>query len=319
MRNFIYLLFLLLTVGLVSCRKDKVSQNIKQYDQAQIQAYITSKGYTGMKRDTVGGDTSGIYYQVLTPGTGGAIDYSTPISFTYTINSLDGTYSLTDTIMNHTYAYAGETSPPGLLLALHDLVKQVGTRIHIIIPSHLAYGVYGSGTGSTRLTGNQSLDYYINVVNSGLTYSTALNNYDDLTIQNYIKAHNYTGYTKITTGDYAGMYYKIRTPGTGTIPVINSSIVSFDYRSQLMNANVVEPSNYSLTTGVVSTTATYYMSNLDGQTLGLRQGLFIGAVSGTQFSLILPSRLAYGLKGVTNEYPAHSCVFYDVTIDSVTD
>lgn len=327
MRKSLYLFFLVIAAGLASCRKERVQQTIKQYDDSQIQAYIASKGYAHMQRDTVGGDTTGIYYEILNKGTGPLVDYSTAISYVYTVQSIDGGYSLTDTIANHTYLDLGNVSPSGLQLGLHDVLLRQGTSLRIIIPSHLAYGNAGTGAGSNRINGNQALDYYINVVNNvtslnGVTYANNINTYDDISIQKYMSANSIGGFTKITTGPYAGMYYKIRTTGTGPINInTTNSIVSFDYRAQLLNGTVAIPSDYSTTTGVVAATNSYYMAlgTKTGQLPGLYEALLLGQSAGAQLTIIVPSYLANGFPTISGSFPAFSCVFYDVTIDSVTN
>ena len=50
---------------MVSCRKDKVELTLKQYDQQQISNYISANGLSGYLRDTVGGDTTGMYYKII--------------------------------------------------------------------------------------------------------------------------------------------------------------------------------------------------------------------------------------------------------------
>lgn len=314
MKKSIYLFILCVTVGLVSCKKDKNNQTIKQYDEAQIQAYIANNHLTGMKRDTVGGDTSGIYYQVLSQGTGDAVDYSTPIAFVYTIQSLDGKYAVTDTISNHSYNYLGHLTPPGLMLALHNAVKRKGTKVHILIPSRLAYGQNGSGTGGSRLPGNESLDYYVNVIEDKQQA-----NYDDISIQKYIAANNLSGFQpyKTTSGDV--MYYKIRKAGTGTSQIVSTSIVQFDYNSHYLNNTYWYPTTYSATAPAAQET---YQADatVSGLPVGFVQGLLLARVAGTDISIILPSRLGYGLTGnSTYSVPAFSCLYYDMTIDTVTN
>ncbi len=323
------LLCLFLAVGLLSCRKDRYQPTFKQYDDDQIKAYIAANHLTGMIRDTTGGDTTGIYYQVLTQGTGPAVDYSSALTYTYSVQSLDGKYALNDTILNHQNQYLGHITPAGLLIAMHDAVKRQGTRVRILVPSHLAYGQNGATigtaytlsnaqTGTVKMGGNESLDYYVNIINNvtsqnGIAYPNNFNTYDDQSIANYIAANNLTGFTKITTGTYAGLYYKTRTAGTGTTQVVPTSTVNIYYRGKLLDNNVFDPSNYSTTN--ISTLTTGVVSDY---TLGFMKGLLMAGVSGTDFSIIVPSRLAYGINANTG-IPALSCLYFDVTINTVTN
>jgi FKBP-type peptidyl-prolyl cis-trans isomerase FkpA len=330
MRKTIYLLFLLVSAGLVSCRKDKVEQNIKEYDDAQIKAYISANGLTNMQRDVTGGDTSGIYYEILGAGTGAPVDESTPLSLTLSVKTLDNSYSVQDTIVNHQYIYPGQAGPAGFQLALRNLVKRQGTRLRVIIPSHLAYGQSGGLIGSTRIGGNKSLDFYLNAVNNvssanGVSYPNNMAAYDDISIQKYMAANNLTGYTPVTiteAGPYLGRkyYYKLRTPGTGTDVVTANSVVNINYRTTMLNGTIVEPSGYTETNNSVN--GNYYMNNnaTGAQVEGVRQALFKAGLTGTgtEFSVILPSGLAYGLNSYTS-YPAHTCIAYDVSIATVTN
>ncbi|GAB2695082.1 hypothetical protein GCM10027037_18410 [Mucilaginibacter koreensis] len=329
MRKTIYLLSLLVSAGLISCRKDKVEQNIKEYDDAQIKAYISANGLSNMKRETTGGDTSGIYYEILGAGTGAPVDESTPLSLTLTVKALDGSYSVQDTFINHQYIYGGQAGPNGFQLALRNLVKRQGTRLRVIIPSHLAYGQSGGLIGNNRIGGNKSLDFYLNVVNNvnsynGVVYNNNMAAYDDISIQKYMAANNLTGYTPVTiteAGPYLGQkyYYKLRRAGTGSTPVTTSSVVNINYRTTIFNGSIVEPLGYTETNNAVP--GVYYMNNsLPGQIEGVRQGLLKAGATGTdtEFSLILPSGLAYGLSG-NSTYAAHTCIAYDVSIASVTN
>src|SRR6185437_11994742 len=92
-----------------------------------------------------------------------------------------------------------------------------------LIPSHLAYGSRGYGTGSnqnlnSKIAGNQCLDYYVHIM--GNTKTDNQSTYDDLVIQNYMKANNLTGFTPVqskldtTILSPTTYYYKILTPGT---------------------------------------------------------------------------------------------------------
>jgi FKBP-type peptidyl-prolyl cis-trans isomerase FkpA len=175
MKQTIFTLLLLSTIGFVSCRKTGVEPNIAQYDQTQILNYIKANGITGMKQDTVGGDTSGIYYKIIQPGIGLPLTYSDNISFVFSFRSFDGLYSKTDTIGNQYAGYLGHITtdalPIGLELAILNDLKYVGASMRVLIPSQLAYGTNGYGTGSinnpgSHIAGNQCLDYYVHVITS---------------------------------------------------------------------------------------------------------------------------------------------------------
>lgn len=323
MKQILFTLLLFCTVGLISCRKNRNEINIKQYDDQQIKAYISSAGLTGMQRDLSGGDTTGIYYKILTQGTGVAISYPTVISLVYSERSFDGSYLKTDTIMNHVVNYVGHVSqnvlPEGVELALVNILKNKGTRARVLVPSHLAFGIYGYGTGSSsgtdRLGGNQSLDYYLNVINDS-TYVDPISQlkvngqdiYDDISIKNYIAANNLSGYTEITTGDYKGLWYKITQAGTGAAITL-TSVVNIQYTGfQLNGFQTGDQVN-----GDADITAPIDMSSepLKGFVGGLLQ-----VTPGAKLSLIIPSRLAYGSASISG-IPSYSCLRYEMNVISV--
>ena len=292
MKQKIFTLLLISAIGLVSCRKDKIEQNIKQYDESQIQSYISAHGITGMLKDPTGGDTSGIYYKIILPGkivppatTLVPLDYPDNVSFVFQVSSLDGKYTSTDTIKNHMEDFLGHLTndalPAGLQLAMKNLVKYKGASARLLIPSHLAYGVSGYGSGSstnanTKIAGNQSLDYYVHIIDNYTTY-------DKQVIKNNWDVSTYTLVTSPTdsTNFY---YYKILTPGTGTNAIGESTIINCTYTGSLLNGTVFDGGNNGTNT-----------ANLTISTLvpGVKEALESHAVAGTKISLIIPSTQGY--------------------------
>ncbi len=305
MKLTLFTLFLLSVIGFASCRKSSGEPDIKQYDQQQIQNYIAANGITGMQRDTAGGDTTGIYYQIITPGTGGKVDYPDTISYVYALHSFDNKFVAYDTVLNHFFGYLGHVVPNGLMLSIRNDLKFRGGKIRVLVPSHLAYGVDGVGSGSStvtnnRIAGNQCLDYTINLINRQDLY-------DDMVVTNYMTANNLSGYTKITTGPAAGMWFKITTAGTGNSINDNSS-VTCNYKLLLMNNTFID-------TAYATTTTTF--ADLQSLTTGAHQGLkLVKGGNGSAISLIMPSRLGYGNSGASG-IPANACLrfeFYNITV-----
>ena len=316
MKQKYYTLLLLAFIGFSSCRKDKYEPNIKQYDQAQILSYISTHGISSMVRDTVGGDTTGMYYQILKPGTGPQIQYSDKVSMVFTLRSFDGKYTSLDTINNHFEDYVGHISldklPLGLQTAIVNDLKYGGGSMRLLIPSHLAYGVSGYGTGSTQnsgthIGGNQCLDYYVNVVTSSSDPNSVKRqaSYDDLVIQNYLRDSSFTGYTKTASG----LYYKILTATTSTDPITINSSISATYTGQLLNATIFDGSHNG------DNPLTADLSSFVTQ--GVVEGLTNYAGAGTKISLIMPSNLGYGLGSVTG-IPANSCLRFTWQVITVS-
>ncbi|MFC0515810.1 FKBP-type peptidyl-prolyl cis-trans isomerase [Mucilaginibacter angelicae] len=308
MKQTIFTLLVLISIGLISCRKDRNDPDIKQYDDTQIKNYIAANSITGMLRDTTGGDTTGIYYKILSQGRGTPMDYSDQISFVFTIRTLDGKFISVDSLnQNHYYGFLGHVSnslPKGLQTAIHNLIKYKGTSARVIIPSHLAYGVNGYGSGSssnanTHIGGNQSLDYYINVVSNQELY-------DDAIINNYIKAKGLTGFTK--TAD--GVYIKVATPGTGTDQINADSYITCTYSGKYLNDTVFDSTSLQ---GATSSSFT-----VNALAMGVQEGL-TNQTAGSAVSIIIPSRFGYGTAGSGTSIAANVVLYFDFTIATVSN
>jgi FKBP-type peptidyl-prolyl cis-trans isomerase len=338
MKQTLFAFLLISVLGMASCRKDNLQLTIKQYDQQQMESYIAAHGLTGMRRDTIGGDTTGMYYQILNPGTQSIngvpvtpLDYPDEIAFVYTERTFDGTYVLPDTVANHYFDFVGhiyaDHYPLGLQTAIHNLLKYPDASIRVLIPSHLAYGRNGSGSGSSqvannRIAGNACLDFYVHAVNNFQVY-------DDMVIQNYLKANNLTGYTPVKmpvplplnplvywvgknanppqTDFSATYYYKILTPPTASDSITVNSTATVTYSLSLFNGALAD--NYNVAGGEPLAVSTLVP--------GVAQGLQKFAMAGTKISLILPSTLGYGVpaQSVT---PAFSCLRFTFVVISVT-
>jgi FKBP-type peptidyl-prolyl cis-trans isomerase FkpA len=301
-----FALILLIAGGYMACRRDKVEPDIKTYDQEQIQNYIAANGITGMVKDTSGGDTTGIWYKIITPGSGPALDYPDSIDYVYTLKTFDNKYGVFDTILNHVDAPLGHTAPNGLMLALHNDLKYKGTKMRLLVPSHLAYGVNGAGSGSVtvtngRIAGNQCLDYTINVISNQAAY-------DEMVIVNYIKANNLSGYAE--TAD--GLWYKITKVPTGANSININSSVTLNYTGALLNHTYFDTLYHTSTTT---------FADISGLTPGFLEGLLILGRGGSAISMIVPSRLGYGAtstSGTLGTIPANSCLKFEVTVTDVT-
>jgi len=307
MKRTIFTLLLFSAIGLLSCRKNTVQPNIEQLDQQNILSYISANGITGMKRDTANGDTSGIYYQAILPGIAGtSYKYSDSIAFVFSIRSFDGNYVSTDTTTNHYDDFAGHIAskgmPYGLQAVIHDVLKRGGS-MRVLIPSHLAYGVNGYGTGSrlnvnSRIAGNQCLDYYIHAIENEPAY-------DDLVIRSFMTQNNYTGYQRTASG----LWYLVHTPGIGTSPITYNTTVTITYTADQLNGTVFDSYNIDDGTGTPI--------DIPDMVPGLQEGLEKFATTGCYISFLIPSQLAYGKAGF-GSVPVNSVVHYEMRIVSVS-
>ncbi|MDB5029974.1 FKBP-type peptidyl-prolyl cis-trans isomerase [Mucilaginibacter sp.] len=127
-----FLLFVILTIALSSCKKYDVNKQNAQ-DDATIQTYLKTNNITAVK------DPSGLYYQIITPGGNTRPGASSVVNVNYVGSRLDG--SVFDQNLN-------------ALLALSQTIQgfqigvpKIGTggEIKLFIPSSLGYGNTGSG------------------------------------------------------------------------------------------------------------------------------------------------------------------------------
>ncbi|MBL4675009.1 MAG: FKBP-type peptidyl-prolyl cis-trans isomerase [Mucilaginibacter sp.] len=312
MKQRIFTLLLFAFAGLTACRKNDDNQpDIKQFDDSQIQAYMSTNSLTGFTKDetVIGDGETGIYYKIINPGTPSTgpdtLKYSDKISIVYTVKSMDGKYVATDTLINHLDDYLGHfvnvSLPQGLQLGIHNLLKYSGGSMRLLIPSRLAYGVRGYGVGSVtstnRIAGNQSLDYYVHVIKDQVAY-------DDQVIKNYFTANNLSGYTK----DPLGYYYKVVTAGTGTDGEIDAySNVSLTYVGSLLNGTNFDASSQTTATSLVP----------DNLIDGFKDALVKHCKTGTSLSLFIPSALGYGQTSQTT-IPANGILHFELQVASVT-
>ena len=141
MKKYIFILSMVV-LGLSSCIKndspppfDPVAQ--AKIDDAAIQTYLNAHTDIIARKDS-----SGLYYQVLTEGTGAAITNASTVKVSYVGTTLNGTQF--DANENYTTALAASTN---IITGWKIGVPKVktGGKILLILPSGLAYGPNGNG------------------------------------------------------------------------------------------------------------------------------------------------------------------------------
>jgi FKBP-type peptidyl-prolyl cis-trans isomerase FkpA len=136
MKRYILLLVLFIA-AFSSCKKDTPFDPVKQAaaDDASIQAYIKANNITATKDSTYG-----LYYQVITPGTGSYPNINSLISGAYTGKLLNGTVfdsnSFSSAPLNG-YITGWKIGVPHI---------NTGGRILLLIPSALGYGNSANGS-----------------------------------------------------------------------------------------------------------------------------------------------------------------------------
>lgn len=143
-----FIVFLLLNLG---CAKDKscIDKTVASEDAA-MQAFANTNGITATRH------SSGMYYQVVNPGSGTTPTLASNVSVTYIGRLTNGT--IFDQTATPTSFYPLSGFIPGWQLGL-PLVQEGGS-VKLIIPSSLAYGCSGAGS----IPGNSILYFEITLV-----------------------------------------------------------------------------------------------------------------------------------------------------------
>ncbi len=149
------LLILFLFVGVItSCKKDKVFDPAEQarIDEGLITAFITKNNIPAIKH------TSGLYYQIIAPGTGSTTFTGTSkVTVNYEGKLLNGNV--------FDKSSSAVTFDLGRLITGWQIgipLIQKGGKIRLIIPSALAYGTQSPGSA---IPANAVLDFNIELTN----------------------------------------------------------------------------------------------------------------------------------------------------------
>lgn len=143
-------MLVVVATAISSCSKDDYdAEKQAAVDDALIVEFIAKNNIPAIKH------SSGLYYQIITPGDGASVTASSIVGVNYEGKFLDGTtfdksskmitFRLTDVIQGWTIGV--------------PLVK-VGGRIRLIIPSSLAYGNKSQGP----IAKNSVLDFTIDLL-----------------------------------------------------------------------------------------------------------------------------------------------------------
>ena len=153
MKKFIIFpaLFVLIVV-FSGCVKSKTcTPNPPSSESLSILAYAAANGMT------VTAHSSGLYYEILNPGSGGLLTANSRIKITYVGELLDGTeFDRRDTPNNPAWVLGGLIE--GWQIGIPLIQK--GGHIKLLIPSALAYGCQPYGP----LPGNSILYFDITLV-----------------------------------------------------------------------------------------------------------------------------------------------------------
>ena len=145
---------LFLIVGAFSaCKKDSYdAEKQAKIDDGLIVDFIAKNSIVAVKH------SSGLYYQILTPGDGNVVTASNTVTVAYNGKLLNGTEF--DKSSAATFSLAGNLIQ-GWKIGV-PLIKK-GGKIRLIIPSALAYGNTSPGAGIPE---NAVLDFTIDLINA---------------------------------------------------------------------------------------------------------------------------------------------------------
>jgi FKBP-type peptidyl-prolyl cis-trans isomerase FkpA len=151
--RYLFLFFVALVIGVSSCKKNSsVDPQIQLgIDTNLIKEYLVKNNITAKRHAT------GVYYQIITPGTGTvAYTLNTSISALYTGRLLNGTIFDSATTNPISFKLGGVIQ--GWQIGIPLIQK--GGKIRLLIPSGYGYGDMDAG----RIPANSVLDFEVELV-----------------------------------------------------------------------------------------------------------------------------------------------------------
>lgn len=279
--------FLLLSI-IVACQKEY--ETIDVVDDRNVTEYIQQN-----KLNMVEYQDTGVYYQVVSPGTGTEVEYSERLPLIFTMRSLDGKYVSADTFSlgNRYYNYLGYFTPEAVRVGIKEVLKNRSGTLRMIIPSRLAFGRNGVG----NIPGNASLDLVVKVLDT-----TKMAAYEDFSIKKHLELNALSGFTKTTSG----IYYKIADTGNGS-PITADSTITAEYTGKYLNGTVFDRA-------LVGSGATFKLS----ETIKGWQEAIPLIKQGGSIRMIIPSSRAYGIAGDSQRgIPPFSSLDFTVKVTDV--
>lgn len=136
MKRIIFALLLPVIVSTGCVKNDPCQPKTVQSEQATIVAYASANGINATAH------SSGLYYEIINPGTGPRPTINSGVSVKYTGKLLNGTIFDQQTTATPPFLLSGVI--PGWQIGL-PLIQEGGI-IKLIIPSSLAYGCEPAGS-----------------------------------------------------------------------------------------------------------------------------------------------------------------------------
>jgi FKBP-type peptidyl-prolyl cis-trans isomerase FkpA len=120
-------------------------KKLREYDDQSIQKYLQRNSLSGFSKTA-----SGLYYKILTPGTGSPITSDSTVHVKYVGKFLNN--SVFNDFSNQTVSF--DLGSEGLRQGWKEGVPLIkgGGKIQLILPSHLAYGLDGAPDASGNVS-----------------------------------------------------------------------------------------------------------------------------------------------------------------------
>jgi FKBP-type peptidyl-prolyl cis-trans isomerase FkpA len=151
--RYLFLFFIALTIGVSSCKKNFSVDPVKQLaiDTNLIKAYLVKNNITATHH------SSGVYYKIITAGSGTtAYTLNTSVSALYTGRLLNGTIFDAATTNPISFKLGGVIQ--GWQIGIPLIQK--GGKIRLFIPSGYGYGDLDAG----KIPANSVLDFDVELV-----------------------------------------------------------------------------------------------------------------------------------------------------------
>jgi len=278
-------LLLLGIAGLQGCMKDSVNPEEAKYaeNQQEIQQYI-AKNNLAMQSTA-----SGLYYQVIKPGTGGkTAQRGSQIVMSYVGRLTNG--SIFDSAKANEdrfirFPWGVSATLPGLD-QVAGLLKE-GDSAKVIMPSNLAFG----SQAYTKIPAYSVLIFDISLKKIQT---------EDEALQDYAARKKYAGVVKTASG----LYYTITKKDTTGTPVSGKTKVTVKYKGMYLDGSVFDQTQSGQT-------AEFEINKVIA---GFTEGLKLMRTK-EKAILLLPSSIAYGEKG-ESRIPPFSPLIFEVEVVS---
>jgi FKBP-type peptidyl-prolyl cis-trans isomerase len=278
---------------------------------------VALKKYIDDNKITTGQTASGIYIIPSDPGNGMKIDSGCMVKLNFIVSSVDGKqiFSSMDRPEPLKFLYGQKFDTPGLEEAVGTMKK--GSKAKVIVPSSMAFGEMGRGNVVPPYS-TLIYDVVIVDVQTKADYEKEQVEKKKIEAQKQESAkkdetilrQKYLQDNKITVKPTAsGLYYIEKVKGTGTQAVAGKK-VKVHYKGTLLNGKQFDSSigkdPYAFTLGKHQV--------IEGWDEGIAM-----MKKGGKATLIVPSSLAYGERGMGEDIPPYATLVFEVELVDVTD